>query len=321
MKLKSLSKTGYLLLVVAAMFLPLILNNTYYVTMFCLALIYMIVAFGLNFITGMTGQMNLGTAGIFCMGAYTSALLTTKTSCSPWLGLIAVVVVGLLVGIGLGYPSLRLKGVYLSLTTIAFGEIVRQLVNNMTDFTSGAQGVRNIPKLNLFGYVLDTKLKMYYFLLALVVIFGFVSYRIIHSKWGRVFIAVRDNIDAVDACGISSAKIKILAFTLAAVFGTFAGGIYAHYSGYINPSTFTLNLSVSFVVMVMVGGSGTLMGPILGSIIVSMLPELLRFMGNYYQITYYTLVLLCTIFVPGGICNLRLGKKRSKTPQSSSTQG
>lgn len=321
MKLKSLSKTGYLLLIVAAMFLPLILNNTYYVTMFCLALIYMIVAFGLNFITGMTGQMNLGTAGIFCMGAYTSALLTTKTSCSPWLGLIAVVVVGLLVGIGLGYPSLRLKGVYLSLTTIAFGEIVRQLVNNMTDFTSGAQGVRNIPKLNLFGYVLDTKLKMYYFLLALVVIFGFVSYRIIHSKWGRVFIAVRDNIDAVDACGISSAKIKILAFTMAAVFGTFAGGIYAHYSGYINPSTFTLNLSVSFVVMVMVGGSGTLMGPILGSIIVSMLPELLRFMGNYYQITYYTLVLLCTIFVPGGICNLRLGKKRSKTPQSSSTQG
>lgn len=321
MKLKSLSKSGYLLLIVAAMFLPLILNNTYYVTMFCLALIYMIVAFGLNFITGMTGQMNLGTAGIFCMGAYTSALLTTKTSCSPWLGLIAVVVVGLLVGIGLGYPSLRLKGVYLSLTTIAFGEIVRQLVNNMTDFTSGAQGVRNIPKLNLFGYVLDTKLKMYYFLLTLVVIFGFVSYRIIHSKWGRVFIAVRDNIDAVDACGISSAKIKILAFTLAAVFGTFAGGIYAHYSGYINPSTFTLNLSVSFVVMVMVGGSGTLMGPILGSIIVSMLPELLRFMGNYYQITYYTLVLLCTIFVPGGICNLRLGKKRSKTPQSGSTQG
>lgn len=321
MKLKSLSKTGYLLLIVAAMFLPLILNNTYYVTMFCLALIYMIVAFGLNFITGMTGQMNLGTAGIFCMGAYTSALLTTKTSCSPWLGLIAVVAVGLLVGIGLGYPSLRLKGVYLSLTTIAFGEIVRQLVNNMTDFTSGAQGVRNIPKLNLFGYVLDTKLKMYYFLLALVVIFGFVSYRIIHSKWGRVFIAVRDNIDAVDACGISSAKIKILAFTLAAVFGTFAGGIYAHYSGYINPSTFTLNLSVSFVVMVMVGGSGTLMGPILGAIIVSMLPELLRFMGNYYQITYYTLVLLCTIFVPGGICNLRLGKKHSKTPRPNNTQG
>lgn len=321
MNLKSLSKTGYLLLIVAAMVLPLILNNPYYVTMFCLALIYMIVAFGLNFITGMTGQMNLGTAGIFCMGAYTSALLTTKTSCSPWLGLMAVVAVGLLVGIGLGYPSLRLKGVYLSLTTIAFGEIVRQLVNNMTDFTSGAQGVRNIPKLNLFGYVLDTKLKMYYFLLALVVIFGFISYRIIHSKWGRVFIAVRDNIDAVDACGISSAKIKILAFTLAAVFGTFAGGIYAHYSGYINPSTFTLNLSVSFVVMVMVGGSGTLMGPILGSIIVSMLPELLRFMGNYYQITYYTLVLLCTIFVPGGICNLRLGKKRSKTPKSSSTHG
>ncbi len=298
----------YLALIIFACFIPSIFTNTYYITMFCLALIYMLVTFGLNFITGMTGQMNLGTAGIFCLGAYSTALLTTRVGISPWLGILVAVAIGLLTGVGLGYPSLRLKGVYLSLTTIAFGEIVRQLVNNMTDFTGGAQGVRNIPHLNLFGYVLDTKLKMYYFLLALVVIFGFLSYRIIHSKWGRVFIAVRDNIDAVDACGISSAKIKILAFTLAAVFGTFAGGVYAHYSGYINPTTFTLALSVNFVVMVMVGGSGNLMGCIVGSILVSMLPEFLRFLGNYYQITFYILVLLCTIFVPGGLCNLRFDR-------------
>lgn len=124
-----------------------------------------------------------------------------------------------------------------------------------------------------------------------------------------MFFAVRDNIDAIDACGISSASVKIIAFTLAAVFGTIAGALYAHYSSYINPSTFVLNLSVSFVVMVMIGGSGTLMGPILGAVIVSMLPEFLRFLGNYYQITYYVLVLLCTIFIPGGICNLSVFKK------------
>ena len=295
----------YLPLLIAAIFLPKFVNN-YYITMSCLALIYMIVAFGLNFITGMTGQMNLGTAGIFCLGAYTSALLTTRTGCSPWLAMIAVIAMGVLIGFGLGYPSLRLKGVYLSLTTIAFGEIVRQLANNMTNFTGGAQGVRNIPVYNLFGFELNTKVRLYYFLLACTVLFGFISYRIIKSKWGRVFMAVRDNIDAVDACGISSAQIKILAFTLAAVFGCIAGGLYAHYSGYINPSSFTLGLSVNFVVMVMVGGSGTLMGLILGAVIVSMLPEFLRFLGNYYQITFYTIVLLCTIFVPGGICNLRI---------------
>lgn len=302
-------KLGYLILVVVASILPMIITNVYYVTMFCLALIYMIAAFGLNFITGMTGQMNLGTAGIFCIGAYTSALLTTKLTCSPWISMLAVILMGLVVGVGLGWPSLRLKGVYLSLTTIAFGEIIRQLANNMTDFTGGAQGVREIPYFNVFGFEINNKLRMYYFLLVFALVFAVMSYRVIHSKWGRVFIAVRDNIDAVDGCGISSAKIKILAFTLAAVFGTIAGGLYAHYSGYINPSSFSLGLSVSFVVMVMVGGSGTLMGCILGAIIVSMLPELLRFMGNYYQITYFILVLLCTIFIPGGICNMRLPRR------------
>lgn len=296
----------YPVLVLLAALLPLVVTNTYYITMLCLAFIYMIVAFGLNFITGMTGQMNLGTAGIFCLGAYTSALLTTKIHISPWTAMLGVVLMGLLIGLALGYPSLRLKGVYLSLTTIAFGEIVRQLVNNMTGFTGGAQGVREIPVYNLFGFQLNSKLRLYYFLLVIATLFGIMAYRIIHSKWGRVFIAVRDNIDAVDSCGISSARVKIIAFTLATVFGTIAGGLYAHYSGYINPSSFTLNLSISFVVMVMVGGSGVLLGSIVGAIIVSMLPEFLRFLGNYYQITYYVLVLLCTIFIPGGLCNLRL---------------
>lgn len=306
---KMFSGAGYLLLIALAVGFPLMTSNTYYITLFCLAFIYMIAAFGLNFITGMTGQMNLGTAGIFCLGAYTSALLTTRLGISPWLAMLAVIAMGLIIGFGLGYPSLRLKGVYLSLTTIAFGEIVRQLVNNMTNVTGGAQGVRQIPFYNLFGFEINTRVRMYYFLLVGVVLFGFISWRIIHSKWGRVFIAVRDNIDAIDACGISSASVKIIAFTLAAVFGTIAGALYAHYSSYINPSTFVLNLSVSFVVMVMIGGSGTLMGPILGAVIVSMLPEFLRFLGNYYQITYYVLVLLCTIFIPGGICNLSVFKK------------
>lgn len=125
----------------------------------------------------------------------------------------------------------------------------------MTNVTGGAQGVRQIPFYNLFGFEINTRVRMYYFLLVGVVLFGFISWRIIHSKWGRVFFAVRDNIDAIDACGISSASVKIIAFTLAAVFGTIAGALYAHYSSYINPSTFVLNLSVSFVVMVMIGGA------------------------------------------------------------------
>ena len=160
---KMFSGAGYLLLIALAVGFPLMTSNTYYITLFCLAFIYMIAAFGLNFITGMTGQMNLGTAGIFCLGAYTSALLTTRLGISPWLAMLAVIAMGLIIGFGLGYPSLRLKGVYLSLTTIAFGEIVRQLVNNMTNVTGGAQGVRQIPFYNLFGFEINTRVRMYYF--------------------------------------------------------------------------------------------------------------------------------------------------------------
>lgn len=307
--------------VLLAFLLPVIFSNTYYVTMFCLALVYMIIAFGLNFITGMTGQMNLGTAGIFCLGAYTSALLTTRLGVSPWLALLVEIPIGVAIGVGLGYPSLRLKGVYLSLTTIGFGEIVRQLANNMTDFTGGAQGVRNIPHFVFFGLVLDTKLRLYYLLLMAMLLFAAITHRIIHSKWGRAFIAIRDNIDAVDTCGISSAQIKIIAFTLAAVFGCIAGGLYAPYAGYISPTTFTLSLSVMFVVVVMVGGVGKLWGCIIGAVVVSMLPELLRFMGNYYQITYYALVLLCTIFMPGGILNLKIFKRMHEKMSASQKTG
>ena len=307
--LNKIKKYRFVLAVIGALLLPQIVTNTYYVTMFCLALIYIIIAFGLNFITGMTGQMNLGTAGIYCLGAYTSALLTTKTGISPWLAMIAVIAMGFLIGVGLGYPSFRLEGVYLSLTTIAFGEVVRQLANNMTNFTGAAQGVSNIPPYTIFGYAITSKVQNYYFILAFVILFAIITYRIMHSKWGRAFIAIKDNIDAVETCGINTAKIKIVAFTLASVFGCVAGGLYAHYSTYINASTFTLNLSVSFVVMIMVGGMGNMWGCILGAVIVSMLPEFLRFFGEYYQITYSTIILLCAIFMPGGIINT-INKKR-----------
>ena len=214
-----IKKMKYPLAILFALVLPLAVSNTYYVTMFCLTLIYMIIAFGLNFITGMTGQMNLGTAGIFCLGAYTSALLSTRLSLSPWIGMAASAVMGLLIGVGLGYPSFRLEGVYLSLTTIAFGEVVRQLANNMTSVTGGAQGVRNIPPFTIFGYEIVTKTQNYYFILGFVLLFAFTAYRIIHSKWGRAFMAIRDNIEAVETCGINTAHIKIVAFTLAAVYG------------------------------------------------------------------------------------------------------
>lgn len=234
-----------LIAAVIAALLPQMIRNEYYMTIACQILIYLIAVCGLNFITGLTGQMNLGTAGMFAMGAYVSGLLNVKLGVSPWLGLVAALCVGWLIGKALGYPSLRLRGVYLSLTTIAFTEIIRMLLNNMKGVTNGAQGLRGIERYNFFGYRIEGTIPYYYMVLIVAILVVWFAWRIVNSKWGREFKAVRDNIDAVESCGIDVAKVKIRAFTLAAMLGSFAGALYAHLIGYINPESFTVDLSTT----------------------------------------------------------------------------
>ena len=225
-----------LIAAVIAALLPQMIRNEYYMTIACQILIYLIAVCGLNFITGLTGQMNLGTAGMFAMGAYVSGLLNVKLGVSPWLGLVAALCVGWLIGKALGYPSLRLRGVYLSLTTIAFTEIIRMLLNNMKGVTNGAQGLRGIERYNFFGYRVEGTIPYYYMVLIVAILVVWFAWRIVNSKWGREFKAVRDNIDAVESCGIDVAKVKIRAFTLAAMLGSFAGALYANSSATSTPS-------------------------------------------------------------------------------------
>ena len=247
LKLKSLHFAVGALVIGA--FLPIFIKNDYYMMVLNRVLINIIVVLGLNFITGLTGQMNLGTAGIFALGAYSSALFTRYTNLTPWLGLIAAVIMGILIGRGLGYPSQK---------------------------------------------------EMYYLFLVFTAIAFFIAWRIAYSKWGRIFKSLRDNVEAVEMSGVDIASCKIKAFTVASIFGTVAGAMYAHYMGYINPSTFNLDLSTNYVVMLMVGGLGSVVGTIFGSAIVTILPEMLRFLGNYYQIVFCSIILLGAIFFPDG---------------------
>lgn len=205
-----------------------------------------------------------------------------------------------LIGRGLGYPSLRVRGVYLSLTTIGFGEVVRLLISNTPKFTGGTQGIRNIRPYNIGSYQIQSQKEMYYLFLVFTAIAFFIAWRIAYSKWGRIFKSLRDNVEAVEMSGVDIASCKIKAFTVASIFGTVAGAMYAHYMGYINPSTFNLDLSTNYVVMLMVGGLGSVVGTIFGSAIVTILPEMLRFLGNYYQIVFCSIILLGAIFFPDG---------------------
>lgn len=297
-------------LIILLALIPIVDQNTYHHMVLNQALVNLVVVLGLNFITGLTGQMNLGTAGIMALGAYTAALGSTKFGIPVWGGFVLAILVGVLIGKGLGYPSLRLKGVYLSLTTIGFSEITRLVLTNWSDFTGGTMGVKNIPWINFFGITLDTSFKIYYFYLAIAVVLTFTAYRIVKSKWGRVFKAIRDNVEAVEASGIDVAKMKILAFTLATILGCLGGTMYAHMMGYINPTTFTQDLSVNYLAMMMLGGIGSVAGNVIGAASVTILPEFLRFMENYYWLTFSVIALLFAIFLPNGIVSLFTKDKR-----------
>ncbi len=287
---------------------PLIVTDSYNRGVFTIILINSITVLGLNFITGLTGQMNLGTAGIMAIGAYTSALLSVKAGVSPWLTLIVSMVMGLAIGLGLGYPSLRVQGVYLALTTIGFSEVVRMLLSNF-QWTNGIRGVNGIPNLNLPGLDGGDPLIRYYIYLALVVIAVTIAFRITNSKYGRLFKAIRDNYEAVQACGVNIATPKIMAFTLAAVYGCIAGSLYALHMGFISPSVYTFDYSTTFVVMMILGGIGSVPGCVLGAIICTILPEKLRFLGNWYWIVFSIIILLMILFRPYGLISLLGGKK------------
>lgn len=294
----------FLVLVILASVLPFFTTNTYYIMLFDQILVNIIVVLGFNFITGLTGQMNLGTAGTVAIGAYITGLLTVRCNISPWIALLLAIPAGYLIGKGLGYPSLRLKGFYLALTTIGFTVIVQLMVTNLSDLTGGTQGVQRIPGFNLFGISISTNESFYYFLLVCVIIAVLISIKIIYSKWGRAFKAIRDNIDAVEACGIDVADIKIKAFTLASIYGCIGGALFANLSGYINPGTFGIDMSFNFLIMLMVGGIGSIGGSILGAIIVTMLPESLRFLQDYYWLIFSIIVLIFVIFQPNGLVEL-----------------
>lgn len=298
--MKSRKTIVFAVCLVLAVILPWVFNSSYYLSLFGQTLINIIIVFGLNFITGLTRNMNLGTAGIMAVGAYTSALLSTKLGISPWIGLAAAILVGFLIGRGLGYPSLRISGVYLSLTTIAFGEIVRLVLNNTTSVTGGAQGLTNVPVFSVFGLEIERGIPFYYFLLIFMLLMFWMSTRIVRSKWGRAFKAISDNPDAAESLGIDIAKIKILAFTLASIYAALGGALYGNLMGYLNPSTFNFDFSINFVIMLMIGGIGIVNGNIIGAIVVTMLPELLRFLGDYYQLVFYTIAFIGAIKLPQG---------------------
>lgn len=277
--------------------------------------IYTILTLGLNLIVGYTGLAALGHIGFACIGAYTSSLLALSFGISPWIGLLIGAILAGVLGVIIGYPSLRLKGDYLALATFGLGIIVYSIAKNWVSLTRGPMGLPGIPRFSFFGYeILAT-----WSFLVLVSIFVFITYFVIrnitNSPFGRVLKGIREDEIAVMAMGKNVNKHKLIVFIVGAFFAGIAGTLYAHYITFIDPSSFTVMESIAVLLMVVFGGMGSLGGSFIGASVLVIFPELLRFLGMpssiaapLRQMIYGLLLIILMIWRPQGI----LGKFKFK---------
>ena len=293
-----------IVLVVVALTIPMLMPNNYYLGLANLSLIYIIVAIGLNFIYGYTGYISFAQAGFFGIGAYTSALLAVDCHLSFWLTFPLSGLVAALFGVMLGIPALKLSGHYLAMCTIGFGIIVQMILQNWTPVTHGAQGIGGIPGVSFGSVTLGSATHYYYFLLMFAVLATLFSWTLENSNMGRSFKAVREDEIAASTSGINLTFTKVFSFALSALFAGLAGSLYAHMSSYISPDTFSFDQSIIFFTMVLVGGAGTVMGPIVGAVLLTFVPELLRFLQEYYMALFGIGICLAMLFMPQGIVRL-----------------
>jgi len=264
------------------------------------ALLYVVLALGLNIVVGYAGLLDLGFAAFFAVGAYTVGIATLHFGLSFWLALPLAVVIAMLAGLIIGAPTLRLRSDYLAIVTLGFGEIVRLAARNLRE-TGGASGLSGIDSPWLFGWHIRTPLDFYYVFCVLAIIAVIVSVRLANSRLGRAWLYVRHDEDAAEAMGIDRVRVKLAAYVVGAVYGAVGGAFFAANLGAISPNSFSFQQSVLILMAVILGGMGKIPGVILGAFIVILAPELLRDFGDLRLFIFAVGLLLIMLFRPSGI--------------------
>ncbi len=300
----------------ALLIVPAIVPNDYLMRLVNVGIIYAILAISLNFVLGYAGQISLGHAGFFGIGAYTAGILTHAGSGAMfWPVFVLAGVMAGLAGLIIGVPALRLKGHYLAFGTLGFGEIIRIVLYNWQEVTHGGDGIAAIPAPSLFGFQFDNDQRFFYLGLAFFGLVLVLARRTEKSKYGRSFAALRDSEMAAGTTGVNVTRIKILAFVISSVIAGCAGSLYAHLVGFISPDAFTFEVTAQVLSMVLLGGMGTTFGPVLGAGFITMLPEALRISKEYYQVIYGAGVAFAVVFLPYGILGFLRRRKAVKVPQ------
>lgn len=296
---KNIILIGFFLII--AILFPLVIQSEYLIHIMILAFMYILLTQGLNLLAGYVGQLSLGHQAFLGIGGYTSAILAIKLG-------IPVIFAMLLAGIFtaacsylIGTLTFRTRGSYFVIMTTAFAEIVRQVITNEKELTNGPMGIRDIPYPNIFGFEIATKTQFYYLGLVLSIIAIYICYRIIDSRAGRACVAIREQEALAGTVGISFTYYAMMAAVVGGFFAGIAGSYYAHYAQFISNDVIKFDYCITMLLMIVIGGKGTIVGPIIGAILFSFIPEFLRSLDTLRLPMYGLILMVSVLFMPKGL--------------------
>ena len=282
--------------------MPALLKN-YGIFLFSKWLVWVIATMGLNLTIGYAGQKSLGHAAFFGIGAYAVAILL-KAGISFWIGLPLAMLGCFVIGLGLGFPALRVQAIYLAFATLGFNTALWLVMRNEEWLTGGTFGINNVARPGLLGLSLDSNLAYYYLVLGVTLVMAALLWKLLHSPWGKAFTALRDNPIRAESLGINIQAYTLLSFAIGAVYAGVAGALYASLVQFIDPASFTVGESIMMYLMVVVGGAGTFFGPLLGAAVGVLLPEWMRGLQDWYLLCFGVAVVLLMLWLPDGLLSL-----------------
>lgn len=307
--IQSFSWKGIAAFSIFIMVLPFIFSTSFYITKATFAGIYTIIAVGLGLLMGFAGQISLGQAAFYGIGAYSTAILTTTYGLNPWMTLFISLAAPALLAYLLGHTMARLHGYYLAMATLAFGIVIHVLLTEWKSVTKGASGFFGIPKIELFGFTFRQGISYYYLVWAFALIVIIISLNIIHSRIGRALRSIHDSEVASSAMGVDTGKYKMQVFIISSMFAGLAGWLFAHMSYSISPGSFGLNGSILFLTMVVLGGATSIWGAVWGALLISVISIVVHTAGSHVsfitsdfeQVLYGFIMMLIVIFLPQGL--------------------
>jgi len=296
--------------------LPLVITRSSTLDLFVFAAINLIQAVGLSLLFGYAGQISLGQAGFYAICAYVAAYLALHASLPPLIGTAVGTAFAGLLGYAIGRPVLRLRGYYLAMVTAAFGLIVHTVVSQWESVTGGFSGLPGIPAIGFGIIAIDSPRRMFYLAGGLAILVFVMAFRTVHTGYGRAMRTMRESESAARSVGIDIPKLKSEVFAIAASLSGLAGGLYAHYVGYISPDTFTIDASINLLIALVIGGVGSLWGAAIGAVLLTFLPEWLHALKSGYGIVFGALVIVLLTIEPGGVTALLSAARRRLAPST-----